>query len=159
MTHENETNRRDAGRRALSVLLSLALCLSLLPGVALAADPVQAGDFTLTSDAALEPGTAAGEGDYYFDSESGTLYLHTNTPVTVSNTATSTQNITVQAPSTGTDSYTPQITLNGVHTSGTFTAGTDAFIVFPLALTVTGTNDLGRSCCGIITQQAGTKPS
>ena len=74
------------GRRALSVLLSLALCLSLLPGVALAADPVQAGDFTLTSDAALEPGTTAGDGDYYYDEANSTLYLHTNTPVTVSTT-------------------------------------------------------------------------
>lgn len=103
------------GRRALSVLLSLALCLSLLPGVALAADPVQAGDFTLTSDAALTAGSAAGDGDYYFDSESGTLYLHTNKEVMVSNAtsaATSTQNITVQAPSGGTEGYTPQITLN-----------------------------------------------
>lgn len=134
------------GRRALSVLLSLALCLSLLPGVALAAETT-VGDFTLTSSAALTAGTEAGENDYYYDEANSTLYLHTNTPVTVSNTdsaATSTQNITVQAPSGGTEDYTPQITLNGVHTSGTFTAGTDSRIVFPLALTVTGTNDLGQ---------------
>lgn len=133
------------GRRALSVLLSLALCLSLLPGVALAAGPVQAGDFTLTSDAALTAGSEAGENDYFFDSESGTLYLHTNTPVTVSNTdsaATSAQNITVQAPSGGTEGYTPKITLNGVHTSGTFTAATGS--VYLLALTVTGENDLAQ---------------
>lgn len=137
------------GRRALSVLLSLALCLSLLPGVALAAE-ITVGDFTLTSSAALTAGTAAGDGDYYFEAGEdggGTLYLHTNKEVTVSNTdsaATSTQNITVQAPLGGTEGYTPQITLNGVHTSGTFTAGTDSRIVFPLALTVTGTNDLGQ---------------
>ena len=133
------------GRRALSVLLSLVLCLSLLPATAAAAESVQVGDFTLTSSATLTAGTEAGEGDYYFDSESGTLYLHTNTPVTVSNTdsaAESTQNITVQAPSTGTDSYTPKITLDGVHTSGTFTAAAGS--VYPLALTVTGENDLGQ---------------
>ena len=134
------------GRRALSVLLSLALCLSLLPGVALAVETT-VGDFTLTSDAALEPGTTAGEGDYYFETGEdggGTLYLHTNKEVTVSNatSAESTQNITVQAPSTGTDSYTPQITLNGVRTSGTFTAAAGS--VYPLALTVTGENDLGQ---------------
>lgn len=135
------------GRRALSVLLSLVLCLSLLPGVALAADPVQAGDFTLTSDAELNAGSAAGEGDYYFEAGEtggGTLYLHTNTPVTVSNTASaaSTQNITVQAPSGGTEGYTPKITLNGVHTTGTFTAaaGSD----YDLELIVTGENDLAQ---------------
>ena len=97
------------GRRALSVLLSLALCLSLLPGVALAVDPVQAGDFTLTSDAALTAGSAAGENDYFFESESGTLYLHTIKEVTVSNatSAASTQNITVRAPSTETEERGP----------------------------------------------------
>ena len=131
------------GRRALSVLLSLALCLSLLPGVALA-EETTVGDFTLTSNAALTAGTEAGEGDYYFDSESGTLYLHTNKEVTVSNTAAaaSTQNITVQAPSTETEDYKPKITLNGVRTSGTFTAATGS--VYPLALTVTGENDLAQ---------------
>ena len=132
------------GRRALSVLLSLALCLSLLPGVALAANTVQAGDFTLTSDAALTAGSAAGNGDYYYDEANSTLYLHTNKEVTVSNatSAASTQNITVQAPSEGTEGYTPQITLNGVHTSGTFTAAAGS--VYPLALTVAGTNDLAQ---------------
>lgn len=132
------------GRRALSVLLSLALCLSLLPGVALAADPVQAGDFTLTSNAELTKGSAAGNGDYYYDEANSTLYLHTNKEVTVSNatSAASTQNITVQAPSTETEDYKPKITLNGVRTSGTFTAATGS--VYPLALTVTGENDLAQ---------------
>lgn len=134
------------GRRALSVLLSLVLCLSLLPATAAAATSIPGCDFTLTSDEALTAGSAVGEGDYYFDSESGTLYLHTNTPVTVSNTASaeSTQNITVQAPSTGTEGYKPKITLSGVHTSGDLTTETGYTIVYPLALTVTGENDLGQ---------------
>lgn len=136
------------GRRALSVLLSLVLCLSLLPATAAAVGSVQVGDFTLTSDAALTAGSAVGENDYYFETGEdggGTLYLHTNTPVTVSNTdstATSTQNITVQAPSTGTEGYKPKITLNEVHTTGTFTAaaGSD----YDLELIVTGENDLAQ---------------
>lgn len=133
------------GRRALSVLLSLVLCLSLLPATAAAAGSVQVGDFTLTSDTELIEGSAAGENDYYYDEANSTLYLHTNTPVTVSNTAsaaTSTQSITVQAPSTETEGYEPKITLDEVHTTGTFTAaaGSD----YDLALTVTGTNDLGQ---------------
>lgn len=139
------------GRRALSVLLSLVLCLSLLPATAAAVGSVQVGDFTLTSAAALTAGNAVGENDYYFEAAEenggGTLYLHTNTPVTVSNTAstaTSSQHITVQAPSTGTEGYEPKITLSGVHTSGDLTTGTDHTKVYPLALTVTGENDLGQ---------------
>ena len=79
------------GRRALSVLLSLVLCLSLLPATASAVETSIPGcDFTLTSDEALTAGSAVGKNDYYFEAGEtggGTLYLHTNTPVTVSNTA------------------------------------------------------------------------
>ncbi|MGN1347109.1 MAG: hypothetical protein ACI4V1_10005, partial [Eubacteriales bacterium] len=50
-------------RRGLSILLSLVMCLSLLPATALAADPAtKTADFTVDANAALEMLNAAKTG-------------------------------------------------------------------------------------------------